>query len=61
MFRGGKYKELIMMGTCQLICFKCVWLKNIGEVITSWLINEITPFSQFDLVLLSMPITGTLV
>ena len=36
-------------------------IKNIGEVITSWLINEIAPFSQFDLVLLSMPITGRLV
>ena len=50
-----------MMGTCQLIHFKCVRLKNVGKVITSWLIKDITPLSQFDIVLLSMPITGTLV
>ena len=50
-----------MMGTCQLTYFKCVSLRNVGKVITSWLIKDITPFSQFDLVILSMPITGTLV
>ena len=50
-----------MMGTCQLTYFKCVLLRNVGKVITSWLIKDITPFSQFDLVILSMPITATLV
>ena len=35
-----------------------VWLKNVGKGITPWLINDIAPFSQFDLVILSMPITG---
>ena len=38
-----------MMGTCQLTYFKCVLLRNVGKVITSWLIKDITPFSQFDL------------
>ena len=57
-FKGENTKVkrvLIMMRTCQLIYFKCAWLKNVGKVITSWLINDITPFSQFDLVILSMP------
>ena len=55
--KKGMYYDGNLSGHILKVCV----IKNIGEVITSWLINEITPFSQFDLVLLSMPITGTLV
>ena len=42
-----------MMGTCQLIVF--VIEKREKIYLTSSLISDITPFSQFDLVILSMP------